>query len=542
MEVPMDSRLKAVVGVQAATVAGIVAYRALAGDQPFLWFSIVLFGLAMILCESLSERREGGGFTTYGIVALMGGLVATNGLSITLAALFGAVSLRGQNRRDPWRGIFNGLQYAVSIGLASLVYSGLGGLSRSLTLGQAFRSIPELLLAALVFYVVNSLQVALAQGFEKSLPLRSFYTPATLLLAVNQLLYSLVGMVAGIIYAQNAFHVEERLVAGPAGEVLERIVTGSSGEAIRGFAGLAAFFTLLAVAWYFSGKDIALRRGYDQALMTLAGYLERREPYLPGHSERVAALAAMTAKKLKVGSYDAARLFHAALLHDIGKAAVPRDILLKQGPFDEEEFERVKRHPLESGQRLESIDYLEEEAQVVYHHHEEFDGGGYIDGLAGETIPLGARILAVADAYDAMTSDRPWRPAKTSQEAIAELRQNEGVKFDHQVVAAFLAGLEELQAAEERAAVEQMEEEGEQPPLAAVGRLWKRAEAAERQRRQSKTERRRLELQERRKLRERVEHESLSGEIPVVRPEEPPESGAPWQEPVPAREEDEDAG
>ncbi|MHB8780539.1 MAG: HD-GYP domain-containing protein [Candidatus Geothermincolia bacterium] len=506
----MDSKLKAMIGAQALVVAGTVAYRAIVVDQPFLWFPLALFGLAVVLAESLSERAGTGVHTTYGIIPLMGAMVALGGLSATLAALFGAVSLRGHNRGDPWRAAFNGLQYAVSIAAASFVYAGVGGHVQSLTVGEAGRSLPALLLAAIVFYAVNSAQVALAVTIEKGRRLVSFYTPANLSLLINHVVYALAGFAAGIIYAQNAFH-KELLVSGV--DISVRI-TGGTGEAIRGFFALVAFFTLLAVAWYFSGKDIAMRRGYDQTLVALTGYIERREPYLEGHSERVASLTALTAKRLKMGTYDITRLYHATLLHDVGKTVVPREILLKPGVLTEEEFERVQRHPLESGMRLEGIDYLVDEAQAVYHHHEEYDGGGYIDGLGGETIPLGARILAVADAYDAMVNDRPWRPAKPVEEAKAELRQNEGVKFDPRVVAAFLASLEELEAADAASA---QEEQPEPEALPHLSRLVKQAQAEGRSRRESKTERRRRELQERRRLRDTREH---AAELEAPSPEE----------------------
>jgi HD-GYP domain-containing protein (c-di-GMP phosphodiesterase class II) len=137
------------------------------------------------------------------------------------------------------------------------------------------------------------------------------------------------------------------------------------------------------------------------------------------------------------------RVRHAGELHDAGKVAIPDAILSKPGPLDDEEWAFIRRHPLIGERIVASAPSLVEVAHLVRSTHERWDGGGYPDGLAGDGIPLGSRIVAVADAFDAMVSERPYSTALTREEAVAELRRNAGTQFDPAVVEAFRAVLAE---------------------------------------------------------------------------------------------------
>ncbi len=176
---------------------------------------------------------------------------------------------------------------------------------------------------------------------------------------------------------------------------------------------------------------------------------------------------------------------------------------MQPSPLSEEEFERVKMHPLEGASRLEEVEYLADMAEAVRHHHEYYDGGGYIDHLSGDTIPLTARIIAVADAYDSMCHRRPWRDAKGHDMALAELRENSGRQFDPEVVEAFIAVLEEAAAAKRTEAAPPAAEE---PRESAAEPVAGKAKPASR--RKSKREEM---LRERREKRERMEREALRG-------------------------------
>ena len=182
---------------------------------------------------------------------------------------------------------------------------------------------------------------------------------------------------------------------------------------------------------------------------TLARAVDARMAVPTEHSALVARHAAGIAQRLGWGGADLAYLRVAAMLHDVGKVSLPDQILRKPGPLDEREYEEVKLHPVIGAEFVNRVDGLSLIALWIKHSHEHFDGSGYPDGLSGDDIPLASRIVLVADAYDAMTSDRPYRDAIPQDEALAELRRHAGTQFDPRCVAAFeqyLAGADAREA------------------------------------------------------------------------------------------------
>ncbi len=177
---------------------------------------------------------------------------------------------------------------------------------------------------------------------------------------------------------------------------------------------------------------------------TLVGVIEAKDSYTCGHSDRVALMAKCLGAKLGLSAEDCQDIFLSGLLHDIGKIGVADDVLLKPGSLSEDDFAQIKRHPETGAELLRGLTPLENLIPGVLHHHEAIDGSGYPGGLKGEEIPLMARILAVADAYDAMTSDRPYRPGMPLAKAESILRNGAGTQWDPQVVAAFFGAHEEI--------------------------------------------------------------------------------------------------
>ena len=178
-----------------------------------------------------------------------------------------------------------------------------------------------------------------------------------------------------------------------------------------------------------------------QSAEVLLRVLAERHPGIGDHVDSVAALTEMVGLELDMTEDDLATLWQAAALHDIGKAAVPDAILDKPGPLDDDEWEFMRRHTIIGERILDGAPALSAAARLVRSSHERFDGKGYPDQLAGAAIPLGARIVAVCDAYDAMVSDRPYRRALPSEEAIQELTRCAGTQFDPAVVDAFAMAL-----------------------------------------------------------------------------------------------------
>ena len=171
-------------------------------------------------------------------------------------------------------------------------------------------------------------------------------------------------------------------------------------------------------------------------LERLAGALEARDPRTHGHSRRVARHATTIARGMKLESHEVARIRTAAMLHDVGKIEVSWAILEKPGALTDEEFAEIKKHPAAGARLVEGMGDPEL-AAIVRHHHERIDGGGYPDGLSREEIPVGARIIAVADTFDALTSSRSYRQPRSHEEALGVLREEAGAQLDERAVRAF---------------------------------------------------------------------------------------------------------
>lgn len=181
-----------------------------------------------------------------------------------------------------------------------------------------------------------------------------------------------------------------------------------------------------------------IRASFLNAISALAYALEAKDKYTSGHSQRVTETAIAITEELGISQENIDKIRLAGLVHDIGKIGIRESILNKQGKLTEEEFQHIKSHP-EVGERiLMPIIEDKEILDMVKHHHERYDGRGYPDGLKAEQIPLGARIMAVADTCDAMTSDRPYREAMSIEDAFTEIERCKGSQFDPEVVDAFL--------------------------------------------------------------------------------------------------------
>lgn len=182
---------------------------------------------------------------------------------------------------------------------------------------------------------------------------------------------------------------------------------------------------------------------YIGTITTLAVTLDAKDHYTQGHSERVKKYAEAIAEEMKLPKEKIKIIKYACQLHDIGKIGIKDHILLKPGPLTEEERELIQRHPQKGADILRSLDFLRNVVPIVEYHHERYNGEGYPGNRSLEEIPLGARIIAVADSFDAMTSERPYRPPKSIGEAVEELKRCKGNQFDPEVVDIFLKVLEE---------------------------------------------------------------------------------------------------
>jgi putative nucleotidyltransferase with HDIG domain len=198
-----------------------------------------------------------------------------------------------------------------------------------------------------------------------------------------------------------------------------------------------------------TAAEAETQAAYFGAIRGLAAALDARDPYTAGHSERVSALSVLTARHMKLPEADVDVIRLGALLHDIGKIGVTDEVLRKPGALTAEEYEQIKRHPALGAHILRQVPFLAAHLPIVELHHERPDGRGYPFGLRGDAIPLAARIVHVADAFDAMTSARAYRPARGPSFAVEELQRGSGAEFDPASVEALCAALPTATSASE---------------------------------------------------------------------------------------------
>jgi putative two-component system response regulator len=254
----------------------------------------------------------------------------------------------------------------------------------------------------------------------------------------------------------DGISVCERLKAHPTRRLIPIVIlTASSdrGTRLRGIAAGADDF----LSKPFDSKELlvrarvllrqrALNRRLDATegvLFALARAVEARDRYTIHHAERVGRYAQAIGAALALDAEDTAMLFEGGVLHDLGKIAIPDAVLLKPGPLSDHEFAIMRRHSVEGERICLSLRSVAHYLPIIRHHHERIDGDGYPDHLVGRDIPVGARIVAIADAWDAMVSDRPYRAGLDPDEAIRRLRASSGKQWDAEMVEIFLALLDD---------------------------------------------------------------------------------------------------
>ncbi len=181
-----------------------------------------------------------------------------------------------------------------------------------------------------------------------------------------------------------------------------------------------------------------LKKAHLDSVKVLAGAIDAKDPYTRGHSYRVRQMSLQIATALRFTEEEMEVLEYGALLHDIGKIGIKDEILRKPEALSTEELQTIREHPLIGVKIVEGIEFFKDKIPMIRHHHEQFDGKGYPDGLAGEAIPVEARIIAVPDAFDAMASLRPHQRTRSLGEILLEMEQNSGIQFDPRILEIFM--------------------------------------------------------------------------------------------------------
>ena len=348
-------------------------------------------------------------------------LVASSWLALSVAHWPDALEARLIQRRR----LIAAAWAAVLLGYAALALTRPESLPPAITTAPIFLIVTTV--AVIAFASVTALQYL--QGYLLTRrPLFVAVGVGSLLIVQAQ-----IGIHFGSVWGGTFWLYHLQLLAAAAA-----IAWGLVSEYARGDAWTGAFDRL-------GERDVIaqIRSGYSEQVLSLAAALEARDGYTIGHGERVGALSVLIGRQLGLSEGRLRALAQGALLHDVGKIGVPDAILHKPGPLDDDEFRVIQEHPVRGDDILGSSNGAGIERAVVRHHHEKFDGRGYPDGLAGEDIPLEARIAAVADVHDALRSARSYRTAWTRDRAVAQIEQDSGTHFDPRCVEAFLLVVDE---------------------------------------------------------------------------------------------------
>ncbi|MHB1018424.1 MAG: HD-GYP domain-containing protein [Coriobacteriia bacterium] len=381
------------------------------------WLPLGALIMLQLVMENYAFELPIAGSVSLSFALTYAALLYTGPLGAALCALSTAVTVQELRDNKPLLVVlFNAGQLVISAGLAGVVYTWMGGQVLTAELGPQTYLVPAFA-AALALFLIN---VALVGAFVSLLKARSFthvlHEQAFLSYGASLAVLALLGFI--IAYLMS----------------------------IQSWLGLMLLVLPFTAARRTFRVYVELSEAYTSTVRSLVSAIEAKDPYTRGHSERVAEYSGLIAAQMGLSRPEVETLERAALLHDVGKIGISLETLLAPRALTADETRAIRRHPSLGSDLVADVEFLGNLVDIVRHHHERLDGAGYPDGLIGDRIPLLARILAVADAYDAMTSDRAYRPGMDPTEACTELRRVAGTQLDCTVVDRFTSALQKRSA------------------------------------------------------------------------------------------------
>jgi HD-GYP domain-containing protein (c-di-GMP phosphodiesterase class II) len=367
--------------------------------------NIIVFSILVVASESMPVPLPKGGFVTVSYAIFICSVVLFPlGVALIIAAVAGIVMFGETARKQPlYKRVFNSSHYILSLTVTSSLIT-LFGLSLDKLTSLSFALY---LVAALAYIVINITTVALALGALNKVSAWEIW--------VGSIRWSFLNFVA----------------LAPLGFLMAMIYKTA------GAFGLVLFVIPLLLSRRSFQRYMDMRGNYVNTIKALVRAIEAKDTYTRGHSERVAQYSVAIAEKLKLPQDRIEYILYGAILHDVGKIGVSESILNKKDKLLDSELESIRNHPVIGQQLVKDIKFLYDIDLGVRHHHEHFDGTGYPDRIKGMDIPLEARIIAVADCFDAMTSTRTYRGARTTQEALVEMKRVAGSQLDPELVEVF---------------------------------------------------------------------------------------------------------
>ncbi|MFF5212473.1 HD-GYP domain-containing protein [Streptosporangium sp. NPDC000396] len=377
--------------------------------ERFDWSNLLVLALLFLVCESvptLLNVKQAAVSVSFSAALAAVVLVGPEG-----AALVGMTAVFSVRPGLPLvKRLFNGAQFAVCGYAAGHAYEWLGGRAGLPNIAGFDDLIVPFAGAAAVFVPLNFILIAIVlvlTGQADQVPLRGLAQ-----FMVSYLGYATFGLLIAGLWAT-----------------------------VNSISAVLVLLPLFVARWAF-GQYLAQQRSYDATIAALCQAVETKDYYTRGHCTRVSLASGMIAQEIGMGPERLRAIRYAGMLHDVGKLGVPTKVLQKNGPLTEEEYAAIQLHPMRGLEIVRGIDFLDEAFAGIMHHHERQDGKGYPMGLAGDEIPEFARIIAVADAFDSMTSDRSYRGARPVEVAMEELRKGAGTQFDPVMVMAFIKAVD----------------------------------------------------------------------------------------------------
>ncbi|KUK56231.1 MAG: Metal dependent phosphohydrolase [Atribacteria bacterium 34_128] len=374
------------------------------------WLAIIFFLTISTFAEFIPVDLPIGGVVSIGfpidfvLILVYGPALAM--LITALGALIGEII----ERKVSWyKIIFNTSQYALTAGIAGIAYQQAGGVVGAQNI---FRFIFPATICALTYCIINITLFILVVSFAKNVRIRTIWRTSIKDTVLSYIAEAPMGFLMAIVYTQV------------------------------GIVGILLFFLPLLLARRSFELYTKMRKVYLDTIRALAAAIDAKDPYTKGHSERVAETSVALAQELNLSDRDIENIEYTALLHDIGKIGIADKILGKKDSLTNQEYEKIKEHTIMGANIIEPVDFLKNSYEAIYHHHERYDGKGYPDGVKSKDIPIFSRIIAVADAYDAMNSDRPYRKKLDKDKILKELTDQSGKQFDPEVVKALILVLD----------------------------------------------------------------------------------------------------
>ena len=377
---------------------------------PNIWVIFAFFLTLSVFVEFIPVDLPMTGSISIGFpVDFMVILVYGPALAMLISAISAIIHEVLEKKNSWYKIVFNASQYALSVGIAGLTYQYIGGV---VGFQNFFKYFLPAALCAFTYCLVNLILVTIVISLSQGGRITTVWRINFKGILPSYIAEAPLGFLMAVIYVQ------------------------------AGVLGILLFFLPLLLARRSFELYTKMRKMYLETIRALAAAIDAKDPYTKGHSERVAKIAVVLAQELNLSDREIENIEYTALLHDIGKIGIDDRILGKSSKLSNEEFKKIKEHPIVGAKIIEPVDFLKNSYKAIYHHHEKYNGKGYPDGLKEKDIPLLSRIIAVADAYDAMGSDRPYRKKLNKVKILKELKDQSGKQFDPEVVKALISVLD----------------------------------------------------------------------------------------------------